>query len=620
MKISFRSFLVAIVPLLALSAKATTWSDALVSAVAGPTMSSTIGTDGYAQLVWFSGADGTLHYAYQDGGGFHTVSFTAANVGVSGIDGSGLEGIQLGIAVDSNNVPHLAFGVSEAGGVSGARGVWYGTYNGSGSILSASNWTFHRVAAYTNGNGWLNVYTVAIAMDPTVNRPAVAWFLSDSNNPRSSTLYYSTRASDGSWPGSGSLISTSASTPPAPASGMVVMAQFTGSFGDDVYGPLSFAVSSNGKHAFTCPALDPTTGNFNQLLAGTDISGSWVTRTLQSISNASTLTVSSAVAFDPNNLPRVVWGDLRDNSTNLETTPDGASWTNTVVMSALQSASSYGVGVSYAINSGFVELIASEESTMADGTAPWVIRTATRSGGSGSWTVQTAVSTSDAAVLGYEIAPAVDSSNNAIIGYDIGEESNSAGSVRLLTGVISFGAVPTVTMVSPNSGTTAGSTSVTLTGTNFIGATAVEFGTNSRTGLTINGPTSITVNSPAGTASTVDIKVTNTAGTSAAVTADHFTYEAVPTVTGLSVSSGPVTGATSVTLTGTGFIGATAVLFGSANATSVVVNGATSITVDAPSGTAGTEDVTVVAPGEPRPPAAPTNSPMRRLPPSAHLA
>ena len=32
----------------------------------------------------------------------------------------------------------------------------------------------------------------------------------------------------------------------------------------------------------------------------------------------------------------MVWGDFRDNSTNLETTPNGTSWTNTVVMTALQ--------------------------------------------------------------------------------------------------------------------------------------------------------------------------------------------------------------------------------------------------------------------------------------------
>ncbi len=39
---------------------------------------------------------------------------------------------------------------------------------------------------------------------------------------------------------------------------------------------------------------------------------------------------------------------------------------------------------------------------------------------------------------------------------------------------------PTVTAISPNTGSTAGGTSVTITGTNFTGATAVKFGAAQR--------------------------------------------------------------------------------------------------------------------------------------------
>jgi hypothetical protein len=534
-----------------------------------------------------------LHYAYQDGAGFHSVSFSASTIGVAGLTGEGLEGVEIGIAVDSSNVPHVAFGEYEAGGVSGGRGVWYGTYTGTGSITTASNWSFHRVAQYTSPNGWLNVYAVAIAIDPTVNRPAVSWFLSDSNNPRSSTLYYTTRNSNGSWSGSGSLISdTGSSIPPAPASGVNIMYQYTGNYGDDIFGALSFAISITGKHAFTCPALDPSTGNYNQLLAGTDLSGSWVHATLQSINNADTLTVSSAVAFDPSNLPRVVWGNLQDNSTNLETTTNGSTWTNTSVMTALQPTSSYGVGTTYAINSNFVELIASEESTVAGGGAPWAIRTATRSGGAGSWTIQTAVTTSDPAELGYEIAAAVGPWNNAIIGYDIGEDSDSSGSVRLLTGVISFGTPPTITGIGPSSGTAGGGTSVTLTGTALTGATAVNFGTAAATNVAVVSATSITATAPAGTG-TVDVTVTTSGGTSATSASDQFAYLIGPIVTAVSPNSGVLGGGSSVTVTGTGFTGATAVTFGSAAASNVVVLSAASLTATFPAGSAGTVDVTV---------------------------
>ena len=52
------------------------------------------------------------------------------------------------------------------------------------------------------------------------------------------------------------------------------------------------------------------------------------------------------------------------------------------------------------------------------------------------------------------------------------------------------GTAPTVTAVSPTSGPTAGATSVTITGTNFTGATAVHFGANAATGVVVNNATS----------------------------------------------------------------------------------------------------------------------------------
>ena len=70
-----------------------------------------------------------------------------------------------------------------------------------------------------------------------------------------------------------------------------------------------------------------------------------------------------------------------------------------------------------------------------------------------------------------------------------------------------------------------------------------------------------------------------------------------PTVTGISPTTGPVTGGTSVTLTGTNFSGATAVQFGATNVTSFTVNSATSITCTAPASAAGTVDVIVTTAG-----------------------
>jgi hypothetical protein len=86
---------------------------------------------------------------------------------------------------------------------------------------------------------------------------------------------------------------------------------------------------------------------------------------------------------------------------------------------------------------------------------------------------------------------------------------------------------PTVTAVTPSNGPMTGGTSVTLTGTNFTGATAVKFGTNAATTYTVNSASSITVTSPSATATgTVDITVTTTGGTSATSSSDDYTYNA----------------------------------------------------------------------------------------------
>ena len=90
-------------------------------------------------------------------------------------------------------------------------------------------------------------------------------------------------------------------------------------------------------------------------------------------------------------------------------------------------------------------------------------------------------------------------------------------------------APPMLTGVSPASGSTAGGTSVTITGTGLSGATGVSFGGTPAT-VTADSGTQITVISPPG-AGTVDITVTTAAGTSAATGADHFAYTAATTKT-----------------------------------------------------------------------------------------
>ena len=147
---------------------------------------------------------------------------------------------------------------------------------------------------------------------------------------------------------------------------------------------------------------------------------------------------------------------------------------------------------------------------------------------------------------------------------------------------------PTLTGFNPTSGSV-GAT-VTLTGTNFTGATAVAFhGTAAL--FAVNSATQITATVPAG-ATSGTISVTTPGGT--ATSSGSFTVTGTPppapTLTGFNPTSGSV-GAT-VTLTGTNFTGATAVAF-HGTAALFAVNSAMQITATVPAGaTSGTISVT----------------------------
>ncbi|MFE9324952.1 IPT/TIG domain-containing protein [Nocardia sp. NPDC052278] len=152
--------------------------------------------------------------------------------------------------------------------------------------------------------------------------------------------------------------------------------------------------------------------------------------------------------------------------------------------------------------------------------------------------------------------------------------------------------MPTITSISPTSGPTTGGTSVTITGTGFTGPTTVRFGTTATT-FTLDSPTQITAIAPAGSVGTVQVTVTTSAGTSNGV---PYTYLAVPALSGISPSQGSTAGGTTVTLTGSGLTGVTAVNFGGTPATSFTVNSDAQITAVAPAGT-GFVSVTVTGPG-----------------------
>jgi hypothetical protein len=77
---------------------------------------------------------------------------------------------------------------------------------------------------------------------------------------------------------------------------------------------------------------------------------------------------------------------------------------------------------------------------------------------------------------------------------------------------------PTVTSVSPSSGSAAGGTSVTITGTTFTGATSVTFGGTAATSFSVVNATTITATVPAGAAGDASVIVTTPAGSNPANT------------------------------------------------------------------------------------------------------
>jgi hypothetical protein len=156
---------------------------------------------------------------------------------------------------------------------------------------------------------------------------------------------------------------------------------------------------------------------------------------------------------------------------------------------------------------------------------------------------------------------------------------------------------PTVTAISPTAGPPTGGTSVTITGTGFdlSGPTAVFFGSTAATNVNVVNTTTITAQSPAGTG-TVDVSIINQGGSSATSPADQFSYG--PTVTGISPRSGPITGGTEVVITGVNLNNPTAISFGSAGVTTLISESPTQLVVLSPQGTAfGPVDVTVSTAG-----------------------
>jgi hypothetical protein len=107
----------------------------------------------------------------------------------------------------------------------------------------------------------------------------------------------------------------------------------------------------------------------------------------------------------------------------------------------------------------------------------------------------------------------------------------SAGTVQLIADLTGYYLAaspqplpPSVAGISATSGSVVGGDVVTVTGAGFSGATSVLFGSAPAAAFTVQSPTAIQVTTPAALPGSVDVSVTTPNGTSAANTADQYTF------------------------------------------------------------------------------------------------
>jgi hypothetical protein len=162
-----------------------------------------------------------------------------------------------------------------------------------------------------------------------------------------------------------------------------------------------------------------------------------------------------------------------------------------------------------------------------------------------------------------------------------------------------YTASPIVYGLTPSSGlpgSTAGGTVVTISGANFIGATAVKFDGVDAESFIVDSDIQVRATAPAHVPGSFYVSVITPSGTSQTNPSSLFEYvEPVPVVTDVVPLTGSMSGGDGIVLTGTGFTYATGVRFGSIETNNFTIISDIEINVISPvSNIAGTIDVTVI--------------------------
>ena len=158
---------------------------------------------------------------------------------------------------------------------------------------------------------------------------------------------------------------------------------------------------------------------------------------------------------------------------------------------------------------------------------------------------------------------------------------------------------PSITSLTPAIGPTAGGTTVTISGTNFVPGATIRFGAMPANNVVVGaGGNSVTCTSPANSSGGYDVIITNPGGQSVTRTGGFVYSDPLPTISSLTPPIGPTAGGTAVTILGTNFIPGATVRFGTMPAHNVVVGaGGNSVTCTSPANATGGYDVIVTNPG-----------------------
>ena len=132
---------------------------------------------------------------------------------------------------------------------------------------------------------------------------------------------------------------------------------------------------------------------------------------------------------------------------------------------------------------------------------------------------------------------------------------------------------PEILFISPQRGSTAGGTQVTITGRRFMSGATVKFANDDATSVVVTDSTTITCRTPAHAKGMVNVTVTNPGGLSAVFPSGFEYVESTgPVISGVNPNNGSTRGGETVNIIGSGFLNGATVTFDNTVATEILVN------------------------------------------------